>query len=183
MVLGTHRASSRKKIQPPVQSQTAPRRKNKNEEGRKVFAQKEERKSPVRRRIFKPPLFHHFHSAADTGLSACHFVGSIGNCGMENERKVNVPVVKRFVREVVGCTCSDEVFNRVDVKPGSSAIRSCSADYEINVGGRLLIVLSTDPVEAFSPARLEKVMAEGRSARDAGRFNRFRFIVQADNAP
>lgn len=26
-------------------------------------------------------------------------------------------------------------------------------------------------------------MAEGRSARDAGKFNRFRFIVQADNAP
>jgi hypothetical protein len=102
---------------------------------------------------------------------------------MENERKVNVPVVKRFVREVVGCTCPEEVFKRVEVKPGSSAIRSCSADYEINVGGRLLIVLSSEPVEGFSPARLEKVMAEGRRARDAGKFNRFRFIVQADNAP
>jgi hypothetical protein len=102
---------------------------------------------------------------------------------MEDERKVNVPVVKRFVREVVGCTCPDEVFNRVEVKPGGSAIRSCSADYEINVGGRLLIALSSDPIEVFSPARLEKVMAEGRSARDAGKFNRFRFIVQAANAP
>jgi hypothetical protein len=102
---------------------------------------------------------------------------------MENERKVNVQVVKRFVREVAGCTCPDEVFRRVEIKPGSSAIRSCSADYEIDIGGRLLIVLSSDPVESFSPARLEKVMAEGRSARDAGKFNRFRFIVQADNAP
>ena len=101
---------------------------------------------------------------------------------MDNERKVNVPVVKRFVREVVGCTCPDEVFKRVEVKPESSAIRSCSADYEINVGNRLLIVLSSEPVEGFSPARLEKVMVEGRSARDAGKFNRFRFIVQADNA-
>jgi hypothetical protein len=102
---------------------------------------------------------------------------------MENERKVNVPVVKRFVREVVGCTCPEEVFKRVEVKPGSSAIRSCSADYEIHIGGRLLIVLSSEPVEGFSSARLEKVMAEGRSARDAGKFNRFRFIVQADNVP
>ena len=102
---------------------------------------------------------------------------------MENERKVNVPVVKRFVREVVGCTCPEEVFKRVEVKPGSSAIRSCSADYEIHIGGRLLIVLSSEPVEGLSSARLEKVMAEGRSARDAGKFNRFRFIVQADNAP
>jgi hypothetical protein len=102
---------------------------------------------------------------------------------MENERKVNVPVVKRFVRKVVGCTCSDEVFKQVGVKAGSSAIKSCAADYEINVGGRLLIVLSSEPAEGFSPARLEKVMAEGRSARDAGKFNRFRFILQADNPP
>jgi hypothetical protein len=102
---------------------------------------------------------------------------------MQNERKVNVRAVKRFVREVVGCTCPDEVFKRVEVKPGSSAIRSSSADYEINIGRRLLIVLSSDPVESFSPARLEKVMAEGRTARDAGKFNRFRFIVQAGNAP
>jgi hypothetical protein len=115
-------------------------------------------------------------------LSACHFFTSVGYCGIEDERKVNVAVVKRFVREIVGCTCSDEVFNRVEVKLGSSAIRSCSADYEINIGGRLLIVLSSEPVGGFSPARLEKVMAEGWSARDAGKFNRFRFIVQADNA-
>ena len=36
-----------------------------NEEGRKVIAQEEARKSPGRRRIFKPPLPHHFHPAAD----------------------------------------------------------------------------------------------------------------------
>jgi hypothetical protein len=93
-----------------------------------------------------------------------------------------VAAVKRFVREVLGCTCPDEVFERVSVEPGSQAIKSCAADYEINVGGRLLIVLSSEPLAAFSPTRLERVMAEGRKARDAGKFNRFRFIVQADNA-
>ena len=101
---------------------------------------------------------------------------------MAEERRVNVPVLKRFVREVVGCTCPDEVFKRVEVKMGSTAIRSCGADYEINVGGRLLIVLSSEPVAALSPMLLEKVMAEGRKARDDGKFNRFRFIVQADKA-
>ena len=95
---------------------------------------------------------------------------------------MNLPAIKRFVREVVGCTCPDEVFERVDVKSGSSAVRSCSADYEINVGNRLLIVVSSDPVESFSSKRLEQVIAQGRSARDAGRFNRFRFIVRSDNA-
>jgi hypothetical protein len=94
-----------------------------------------------------------------------------------------VPVVKRFVREVLGCSCQDEVFKQVEIKLGSSVIRSCSTDYEISVGGRLLMVLSSEPVEGFSLDRLEKVMAEGRTARDAGKFNRFRFIVQADNVP
>jgi hypothetical protein len=116
-------------------------------------------------------------------LSACHPGASGGYCGMGNQRKVNLPVVKRFVREVVGCNCPDEVFKRVEVKAGSSAITSCSADYEINVGGRLLIVLSSESPETFSPARLQKVMAEGRSARDAAKFNRFRFILQAEDAP
>jgi hypothetical protein len=27
------------------------------------------------------------------------------------------------------------------------------------------------------------LIAEGRKARDTGKFNRFRFVVQADNAP
>ena len=36
-----------------------------NEEGRKVIAQEEGRKSPGRRRIFKPSLPDHFHPAAD----------------------------------------------------------------------------------------------------------------------
>jgi hypothetical protein len=118
-----------------------------------------------------------------SGLSACHFLASVGYCNMRNERKLNVQVTKRFVREVVGCNCPDEVFQRLQVKPGSSAITSCSADYEIDVGGRLLIVLSSEPVQGFSQARLEKVMAEGRTARDARKFNRFRFIVQANIAP
>jgi hypothetical protein len=45
-VLGTHRAPNRKKIQPSVQIQTTTRRKNKNEEGRKVWLRKREENHP-----------------------------------------------------------------------------------------------------------------------------------------
>jgi hypothetical protein len=115
-------------------------------------------------------------------LSACHLLASVRYCRMENERTVNVPVVKRFVREVLGRNCPDEVFERVKVTSGSSAVKSCSTEYEIDVGGRLLIVLTSEPPATFSPARLEKVIMEGRNVRDAGKFNRFRLIVQADTA-
>ena len=82
----------------------------------------------------------------------------------------------------MGCNCPDEVFRRVEVQTGSAAVKSCPADYEIRIGGRLLVVVTSEPVELLTVSRLENVFAEGRHARDAGHFNRFRLVVQAENA-
>ncbi len=43
-------------------------------------------------------------------------------------------------------------------------------------------MLSSEPADSFTAARLQQVMEEGRAARDFGKFNRFRFILRADNA-
>ena len=64
LLLGTHRASSWKKIQPPVQSQTAPPRKNKTKKEEKLSRRKREEHHPEedgfsKRRFpttFIPPL-------------------------------------------------------------------------------------------------------------------------------
>ena len=101
---------------------------------------------------------------------------------MIDEKPSNVPKITRFVREVLGCNCSDEVFQRVELKRGSTAIKSCSADYELQIGGRLLIVFTSEPVDRLNPVRLGEVIAEGKRARDAAHFNRFRLVVQAENA-
>ena len=100
---------------------------------------------------------------------------------MENEKLANVPVVTKFVREVIGCDCPDEIFRRVEVRSGSTAVKSCPADYELRIGGRLLVVVTSEPVEALSGSRLERVILEGKQARDRGKFNRFRLVVQARN--
>jgi hypothetical protein len=42
--------------------------------------------------------------------------------------------------------------------------------------------VTSEPVERLTDSRLENVFAEGRRARDAGKFNRFRLVVQAKNA-
>jgi hypothetical protein len=97
-------------------------------------------------------------------------------------QRINVPTLIRFIREVLGCNCPDEVFRRVEVQSGSTAVKSCPADYEIRIGGRLLVVVTAEPVERLTASRLENVFAEGRRARDAGHFNRFRLVVQAENA-
>ena len=100
---------------------------------------------------------------------------------MANERRANVPVVTQFVRQVIGCDCPDEVFRRVEVRSGSTAVKCCPADYELRIGGRLLVVVTSEPVEALSGARLARVILEGKRARDRGKFNRFRLVVQTRN--
>ena len=41
----------------------------------------------------------------------------------------------------------DEVFRRFEVQTGSAAVKGCPADYEIRIGGRLVAVLTSEPVE------------------------------------
>ncbi len=101
---------------------------------------------------------------------------------MEKNTSVNIPEVTRFVREVIGCNCPDEVFERIEVRRGSSAVQSCSVDSELRIGGRLLVVVTSEAVESLTAARLDRIISEGRQARDDAGFNRFRLVVQADNA-
>ncbi len=100
---------------------------------------------------------------------------------MGKEPAPNVPAVIRFVREVIGCNCPDEVFRNIEVQRGSSAVKACSADCELRIGGRLLIVVTSEPIAHLS-ARLAQVIAEGKRARDDRQFNRFRLVVQTENA-
>ncbi len=89
--------------------------------------------------------------------------------------------VTRFVREVIGCNCPDELFRDIQVRRGSSAVKACPADAELRIGGRLLIVVTSEPAESLCTA-LGRVIMEGRQARDHAQFNRFRLVVRSDNA-
>src|ERR1051326_8244054 len=96
---------------------------------------------------------------------------------MGKEPVPNVPGGTRFFREVIGCNCPDEVFRHVEIQRGSSAVKACSTDCELRIGGRLLIVVTSEPVARLAP-HLAKVFAEGKQARDERKFNRFRLVVR-----
>src|SRR5512139_771544 len=101
-------------------------------------------------------------------------------CVIECMGKESVPdaaTVTRFVREVIGCNCPDEVFRRIEIQRGSSAVKACSANCELRIGGRLLIVVTSEPLARLA-AHLAEVVAEGKRARDELKFNRFRLVVQ-----
>jgi len=97
---------------------------------------------------------------------------------MGKEPVPDVPAVTRFVREVIGCNCPDEVFRHIEIQRGSSAIKACSTDCELRIGGRLLIVVTSEHVARLAP-RFAEVVAEGKRAREERRFNRFRLVVQS----
>src|SRR5437879_3167509 len=91
---------------------------------------------------------------------------------MGKEQVPDVPAVKKFVREVIRCNCPDEVFRHIEVQRGSSAVNACSTRCELRIGGRLLIVLTSEPLANLS-VHLAGVIAEGKRARDERKFNRF----------
>ena len=55
---------------------------------------------------------------------------------------IDKEAVKRFVRETLGCTCPQEVFQHIDYKSDVSLGDNILLDYEINVGHRLLIFVT-----------------------------------------
>jgi hypothetical protein len=98
---------------------------------------------------------------------------------MGKELIPDVAAVTRFVREVIGCNCPDEVFRHIEIQRGSSAVKACSVDCELRIGGRLLMVVTSEPLARLAP-HLADVVTEGKRARDERKFNRFRLVVRAE---
>ena len=90
---------------------------------------------------------------------------------------INDKEIKQFVRETLGCTCPDEVFQHIDCRADVKASDAILLDYEINVGNKLLIfVVTIDGLESLSPL-ISQVVWEGINKRDRENFNRFRLVL------
>lgn len=97
---------------------------------------------------------------------------------------INLSGVRYLVREVLGCGCPEEVFDRIAV--GSPTLYSPPGGaqlVELEVGGRLLISVvdfakMKDPV-----AERRALMAHGQTTRDTRGLNRFRLVLVGDIPP
>ena len=87
------------------------------------------------------------------------------------------PALIRFVRDVLGCGCPDEVLQSITVTRGRLAPEVGSDIARLDAGGQLLVyvvqVSSTEPLDALVPAALET----GLGDRDGHGFNRFRLVL------
>ena len=85
--------------------------------------------------------------------------------------------IKEFVRNTLGCTCPEEVFQNIDCQSDVTINENIVLDYEINIGNRLLIftvgIDEVGPLEVF----IAKLVQAGMKKRDNNKFNRFRLVL------
>lgn len=91
------------------------------------------------------------------------------------------PVIKHFVREILGCTCPDAVFDKIDVVNDQRLPGEQLGYHRIIVGNRLLIHLP----DAVELSRLSGILPSavlaGIRERDSGKYNRFRLVLMRDD--
>ena len=85
--------------------------------------------------------------------------------------------IKHFVRGELGCACPDEVFEVMDVQHAPSRFEGLPGDCLIVIGRRLLVLLIDTGHWRDVSRHLDSLVSRGRELRDAGGFNRIRFVV------
>lgn len=86
--------------------------------------------------------------------------------------------MKRFVKDTLGCTCPDSVFEHQEFDSGISIsnIENCK---KLCAGERLLIyIIDTESVSDLSSS-IPSLVSEGRKERDSRHLNRFRLVLGA----
>jgi hypothetical protein len=84
--------------------------------------------------------------------------------------------IRLFVRETLGCTCPEEVFQHVDCRAGENTL----LDYEIDVGNRLLIFVASIDRETPLKSLIQQLVWDGINKRNVEDFNRFRLVLLAE---
>ena len=85
------------------------------------------------------------------------------------------PGIKRFVQEVLGCSCPEEVFDNI----GYQVDRDGIAARKVTVGDRLLIYLINMNDTSGIQGVIDSALQQGVGEREKKGFNRFRLVLVA----
>jgi hypothetical protein len=83
------------------------------------------------------------------------------------------PEIKRFVQETLGCSCPEEVFNKIDYQKESDGI----SGRKITVGDRLLIYIMNMDRKTNIQGAIDSALERGVEERDKKGLNRFRLVL------
>ena len=85
------------------------------------------------------------------------------------------PKIKRFVQETLGCSCPEEVFNKIDYQKESDGF----SVRKVTVGDRLLIYIITMVGKSNIQGVINSALERGVVERDKKGLNRFRLVLVA----
>ena len=87
------------------------------------------------------------------------------------------PEIKRFVQETLGCSCPEEVVNKIDYQKESDGILG----RRVTVGDRLLIYIITMDGKSNIQGVINSALEQGVEERDKKGLNRFRLVLVASH--
>ena len=97
---------------------------------------------------------------------------------MSDHRSTNESV-RHFIRNSLGCTCPDEVFDTIRISEHTDLFTLENTVYEI--GGRLFVAVFTPADWKDIAVQLEQLVEAGKHYRDRHGYNRYRLVVVTDN--
>ena len=83
-----------------------------------------------------------------------------------------------FVRNTLGCTCPEEVFEKIETE--DTRTETALYDQKITIGGKLLILIKEVGAPDALHEQLPLLLAEGKAERDRNGLNRFRAVLATD---
>ena len=96
-----------------------------------------------------------------------------------NDNSAENRAIRRFVRESLGCSCPEDVFDDIRVTERFDLFEQAHTIYEI--GGRLFVaVVAADDRQAIRSS-LGRMVEAGRDYRDLHGYNRFRLVIATDD--
>jgi hypothetical protein len=107
-----------------------------------------------------------------------------GNCGLNRAPDVQITDrenIQRFVRQVLGCECPEEVFKHIEGTCSIPLDNGIILRGRLNIGNRLLIYIVMAQSSAFVKEALPELVRTGMAERDRKGFNRFRLVLASDD--
>lgn len=88
--------------------------------------------------------------------------------------------IKSFVRQTLGCGCSEDVFAHIYYECGVRPYIDSPPVDRINIGNRLLVYVTQASDADSVKKNLQRLVNAGVNERNAANFNRFRLVIAAD---
>jgi hypothetical protein len=88
--------------------------------------------------------------------------------------------IKKFVKETLGCSCPDEVFEHIELERDINLDNDILINAKINIGSRLLVYIMEVNEDGFLKNNLQAAVSFGKEERDRRGFNRFRLVLTGE---